>query len=301
MLGPMRIFLPFLGCFFFLATAVAQTTLQVVTKRIDKDFTYRDGYEVNIDGDRAEVYIESWDQSTIRVHLELISKNVDREKAEQDLEHMQYSAQKDKNKIYLRNYLAAIEGDSKPESQLKAIYRIYLPEQCPVYLKNSYGLANISNLINKLRINSRFSRIGLNNIQGAMDINTQFGDLFGQNLNGDVSVVSRRSDVTLKNMKGRYDINAQYGILRLYAANEGLLGLDLHADKSQVFLYNSKLTAFSYDLTVQNGRLDSPNELKFKILDQKDPNIRKVTFRPNKEYYPNMTISITFGDLTIGK
>jgi hypothetical protein len=301
MLGSMRIFLSLFCCLYLLTSAVAQTTLQVVTKRIDKDFPYKEGYEVNIEGDRAEVYIESWNQSTIRVHLELVSKNVNREQAEQDLERMQYGATKEKNKIYLRNYFTSPDGADKPESQLKAVYRIYLPEKCPVYLKNNYGLANISNLINKLRINSRFSRIGLENIQGTMDINTQFGDLFGQNLNGEVNVVSRRSDITLKNMKGRYDINAQYGLLRLYAANEGLLGLDLHADKSQVFLYNTKLTSYSYDLTVQNGRIDYPNELKFKILDQKDPNIRKVTFRPNKEYYPNMTISITFGDLTIGK
>jgi hypothetical protein len=62
----MRIFLSLLCCIFFLATAVAQTTLQVVTKRIDKDFAYRDGYEVNIDGDRAEVYIEKCRQRTSR-------------------------------------------------------------------------------------------------------------------------------------------------------------------------------------------------------------------------------------------
>lgn len=298
----MRCFLLFIWTGLLLPVlGLGQNTLQVVAKQIDKDFIYREGYEVNIEGDRAEVYIETWDQPLVRLRLELIAKHPRREQAQRDLEKMLYSTQREKNKIYLRNYLAGDDPNAKPESQIKAVYRITLPEKCPVYLKNSFGLVNISNLINRLRLNTKFSNIGLQNVRGNLDINTQFGDLLGQDLNGQVKIVSRRSDITLKNMRGTYDINAQYGILNLYAANNGLLGLKLHAERSDVFLYNQKLSGFSYDLTLNHSAIDYPNELKFNILTQKDPNIRQVTFRPNKEFYPNVTISITFGDLTIGK
>ncbi|HOY16455.1 MAG TPA: hypothetical protein PLC89_04140 [Haliscomenobacter sp.] len=295
-----RIFLS-LSLWSIMQMAAAQNNpVQVVTKRIDKEFSYRDGYEVNIDGERAEVRIETWAKPTIKIQIDLIAKNSDKEQAEKDLEKMRYLAQRVKNKIYLRNYLDMPDGAPELQSQLKAVYVIMVPEDCPVYLKNNYGFADIKNLMSSLRLNTRFSRIGLENIKGNIDINTTFGDLFADKLDGNVKVASRRSDITFKQMRGSYDINAQYGILNFFAT-DGLLDFNLEADKSTVFFHNLNPQTLSYNLSVQNGRVEYPNELKFKLLDMKDTGIKKITFKPNKEYYPNVTISITFGDLYIGK
>lgn len=295
-----RIFL----CFSFLSIlqlGFAQNgTMQVVTKRIDKSFSYRDGYSLNIEGERAEVRVETWSKPEIKVQVELIAKHSKKEQAEKDLEKMRYVANKEKNKIYLRNYLDVPEGSPEPQSQMKATYVIMMPEECPIYIKNNYGLIDAKDLMSSLKLNTRFSRIGLENIMGNIDINTSFGDLFADKLDGNIKVASRRSDITLKHMRGRYDIDTQYGILNFFAT-EGLLDFNLNADKSTVFFHNLQPNAFSYNLSVQNGRVDYPNELKFKLLDMKDTGIKKITFKPNKEYYPNVTISITFGDLYIGK
>lgn len=295
-----RIFL----CFSFwsiLQLGFAQNgTMQVVTKRIDKTFSYRDGYSLNIEGERAEVRVETWSKPEIKIQIVFTAKHSKKEQAEKDLEKMRYITNKEKNKIYLRNYLDVPEGSPEPQSQMVANYVIMMPEECPIYIKNNYGLIDAKDLMSSLKLNTRFSRIGLENIIGDIDINTSFGDLFADNLDGNIKVVSRRSDITLKHMRGRYDINAQYGILNFYAT-EQLRDFNLKADKSNVFIHTLQPGAFSYNLSVQNGRIDYPNELKFKLLDMKDTGIKKITFKPNKEYYPNVTISITFGDLFIGK
>lgn len=295
-----RIFL----CFSFwsiLHLGFAQNgTMQVVTKRIDKTFSYRDGYSLNIEGERAEVRVETWSKPEIKIQIVFTAKHSKKEQAEKDLEKMRYITNKEKNKIYLRNYLDVPEGSPEPQSQMVANYVIMMPEECPIYIKNNYGLIDAKDLMSSLKLNTRFSRIGLENIIGDIDINTSFGDLFADNLDGNIKVVSRRSDITLKHMRGRYDINAQYGILNFYAT-EQLRDFNLKADKSNVFIHTLQPGAFSYNLSVQNGRIDYPNELKFKLLDMKDTGIKKITFKPNKEYYPNVTISITFGDLFIGK
>jgi hypothetical protein len=274
--------------------------LQVVTKRVDRDFAYREGYVVNIDGIKAEVDIETWEKSSIKVQIDLIAKHPNKQQAEKDLEQMKYLAQRDKNNIYLRNYLQSGQDGKEPESQMKVIYHVYLPANCPVYLKNAYGQAEVSNLINSLRVNSRFSKIQLENIKGMIDLNTNFGDIFAEKLDGNISIVSRRSDITLKEMRGRYNVKAEYGILNFYATDE-LVNFNLVADRSRVFFHNFNPATFAYNLSVQHGRVDYPNDLKFKFLEMKDSGIKKVTFRPNKEYYPNVTISISFGDLHIGK
>ena len=296
-----RIFLS-LGFWSILHLVMAQSSAaqQVVTKRIDKTFSYREGYSLNIEGERAEVRVETWSKPEIKVQIELSAKHSKKEQAEKDLEKMRYVTNKEKNKIYLRNYLDVPEGSPETQSQMKAIYIITMPEECDIYIKNSYGLIDAKALRSSVKLNTRFSKIGLDDIMGDIDINTSFGDLFADNLDGNIKVVSRRSDLTFKHMRGRYDIDAQYGILNFFAT-EQLRDFNLRADKSNVFIHTLQPGAFSYNLSVQNGRVDYPNELKFKLLDMKDTGIKKITFKPNKEYYPNVTISITFGDLFIGK
>lgn len=282
-------------------TVHAQTAnlVQVVTKRINKEFAYREGYEVNIDGDKAEVYIETWDQPLIRIQLDIVARHPDRNTAQRDLETMQYLAQRVKNKIYLRNYLSTAEGTPEVSSRLKVVYLIKVPADCPVYLKTNYGLADVENLSNRLRINSRFSQIGLQNIQGWMDINTFFGNLTGQKLDGNAAITSRRSDITLKDLNGRFDINAQYGVLNIFAAS-GLLDLNLKADHSQVFLHTPDLASFHYNISTQHSKLQLPSGMKF-LINETAPGIKKVTFRPKSEFYPNISISVSFGELFLGK
>ncbi len=287
------------GLLTFFGNAQQNTVLQVVTKRINKEFAYKDMYEVNIDGDRAEVSIETWDQPVIRIQIDLVAKHPDKETATRDLEYLQYITQRVKNKIYLRNYLSVPEGQGEPESKLKAVYLIKVPAECPVYLKTNYGQADIENLSNRLRVNSRFSQINMQNIRGWMDINTFFGELFGTKLDGNVAITSRRSDMTLRDLSGRFDINAQYGILNIFAST-GLLDLNLHADNSQVFLHTPDLAGFHYNLIAQNSKLQLPSGMKFQI-NETAPGVKRVTFQPKSEYYPNITVTVNLGSLFIGR
>lgn len=296
------LFLPLLGTLLagLLLPAYGQDqTVQVVTKTIDKSFGFNEGYELNIEGERAEVYIEASDQVGITVQLELTARHPDEAVARRDLEYMQYMVRRVKNKIYLRNYLKQPDGAPSPESQIRAVYRIQVPPNCPVYTKNTYGIVEASQLTNSLRVNSQFSRIGLSNVAGVIDLQTRFGDIIGERLDGQVNIASRRSDITLREMRGSYDINAQYGVLNFYAS-EGLLDLQLTADKSEVFLHNVDLQAFSYELSAKNGNIYYPDELNFNL---KEPEIglKQVSFRPSSEYYPNISVSITFGDIHVSK
>lgn len=277
----------------------AQVKVQVITKKIEKTFPYRNGYEVNVEGEKAEVIVESWDKDEIKVLLELTAQHPDKSIAERDLDEIKYLADKVKNKIYLRNYLSKKEENAEPQAQLSAKYTIYVPEKCPVYLKNYFGTINVSNLFNSVKINSQFSKIALENIQGMMDVNTRFGDLIGANLDGDMVLNSRRSDITLKNIKGNYDLTTQYGIVKLWA-HKDLLSLKVNADKSDVFLYNINPGQFAYNLSSQNGTIDFPNNLKYNTL-QNTKEVKRIQFKPVTEYYATITVSVSFGNIFVGK
>jgi hypothetical protein len=277
---------------------LGQDQVHVITKKIHRDFVYHEGYEVNIDGDRAEVHIQPSLENKILIDIEIIAKNPDQEQAKIDVEKMASIVKRLKNKIYIRNYLDLDEAE-RPSSQIKVIYNITVPAVCPVYAKISYGIADFAELTNSIRVNSKFSQVNLNNISGSVDLSTQFGDIIGQTINGNVTIGSRRTNITLKDIQGNFDIDAAYGMIQIYA-DAGLLDLNLDAEKSQVLLFNSDLQNFRYNLTTVSSPIQYPDELNFK-LQQVEPNVQRINYTPNNEFFPNITVKVTFGSLQIDK
>ncbi len=279
--------------------ASAQNTVQVISKKIEKDFSYRNGYEVNVEGERAEVIVESWEKNDINVLIEIYVKHPDKATAERDMEAVHYLADRVKNKIYLRNYLSVKEGTPKPVSIIYVKYTIRVPRECPVYLKNYFGTVNVNNLFSRLKINSEFSKIGLENIQGFMDVKTRFGDLSGQNLDGDMFVDARRSDVLLQDLKGRYDLKAMYGTIEIFAGKD-IVDLNIDADKAKVILHTPNPALFGYAINVSQGDIQFPKGMNFNFLEN-TAELKKIQFKPNQEFYATFTIAVSFGDIFIGK
>jgi hypothetical protein len=273
--------------------------LHQVSKRLEKTFAYQPGYEVNIEGEKADVVIETWDRAEIGITLEMNARHPEKAVAEADVEKIRYLAKRIKNKIYIRNYISLQEGEKEPESNLHTKYTIKVPEECPVYLKNYFGVADVSNLSNRFRFFGEFTKIGMKNISGHIDLRSRFGDINGNTLDGQVSIASRRSDVSLENISGSYDIDAQYGLVAIYSIGE-LLNLDIKAEQGDVFLFDPRIREYGFNLQAQNGKVHVPESLEMELLSN-STDIKKLNFKPRQEFYPNITISVTFGDLHIQK
>lgn len=272
----------------------AQNSFKVVSKRIDKSFPYQEAYSLNIDGEKAEVSIETWDKPLVLIQMEIIAKNQDREVASRDIEKMKYLIQRVKDNLYVRNYLSS-EGEN-PTSLIKVIYIIKVPASCPVYLKNNYGVASIKNLNNQVRINSRFSKIGLENIHGNMKIESVFGDLLGTDLWGDITLNARRSDMFFQKLYGNVNINAEYGLIKLLLDSR-LKSLNLNAVNSEVFILGDNPFQMGMDIQVKNGELDFPLHPKYKVKEQKELGLRTLLIPAAKDQMIPITIRINLGDL----
>jgi hypothetical protein len=277
---------------------MGQTTFQVVTKTITKSFPYKEGAEFNIEGERAEIQVETWSKNEVKVVLELVSKHTSRKTAEADLAKMKYSSAQHGNKIYFRNNLTESSSGKETESDLKAIYTITLPANCPLYLKNNYGVASVINLSKEVRINSEFSKIYLENLKGKLGINSFFGDIEGHHLEAIANITSRRSDITLHDIRGNWNINSQFGVLKFFTnPSPELLLLNIDAEKSDVYFFDPKPNAYGYTLTAHYGNITVPRDLKFNFLTNSDQ-LKKAVFS-SKLGSSNISIKISFGDIVI--
>lgn len=287
---------PSLLVLLLLATVVsAQSTLKVITKSIDKTLEYKKGYEVNIEGEKAEVVVQTWDKDEVKVNIELIAKHPDLDVAKKDIEKMRYIMDRKGKKIYIRNFVAIIKGGEKPESNLKAKYVIYLPSSCPVNLSNYFGKANVSNLDNQLDIESEFCKLWLSDLSGKVSVDTRFGDVDGVRLDGKVKIKSTRSNITLKELKGVYDIKAKYGVLKIYA-NRDMVDLNINAEKSDVHFFNPEDEEYNYNLMASYGEISVPQNMKFDLSESM--NVKQASLTPSNKH-ATVTINITFGNINI--
>lgn len=293
--------LSFLFIFFMftnLLLSQEKEMIHVITKRINKVFPYAEGFEVNVEGNNAEIFIQTWKENRISVEIELISKHPDEAIALEDLERIKYLTERVKKKIYLRNYVTTEEG--KPtKSVLKAKYIIYVPEECPVYLKNHFGSTNVQDLVNQLRIFSNYSPINLDNIKGSVEMRTHFGDISGQSLNGNFDIKANRSNIDLQEIVGNYNISANYGSINLMAGN-GLIDLNINGMKTDVKLWNIDPDTHQHQLVVYHGNVKLPNGLQFQFTEN-TPEVKRIFFKATKEYSATITVNVSFGNLTVEK
>lgn len=295
-----RYFTALLICFGCLPLLQAQesVTLQVVTKNVKKTIPFKNGYEVNIEGEKADLTIRTWDKESVSISLDLVSKHPDKKVAVQDLESMRYVADRIGKKIYIRNYVALAKGSEKPSSKLKAKYIITIPAKCPVNLTNSLGAASINDLSNELTVESEFCNIQLRNIKGEVNIRTRFGDVEGEQLSGKVNIFSQRSNVTLTDLKGVFEIKAKYGAIWI-DADESLVDLTINAEKTDVHFLQSQVGEYRYALRAEYGRITVPEFMQFDFT-EKTNDIQQAILSPEVQQ-ATVNISTSFGNIVIGR
>ncbi len=278
---------------FFTLPLFAQTTLRVATKNIEKTIAYKKGYELQIEGDKADIVVSSSKKDEIKIIVELISKHPDAAQAQKDLDKIKFSAELKDKKVIVRNYTES-KKDEKLLATVKARYLITVPEDCPVFLKNSYGKTNISNIASAINVYNEFCTIILNNLRGSANIETKFGDITGKRLDGRFKFTSRRSDITLSQLRGNYDLNSNYGTLRILA-DVAPIGLTINGEKTDVY-FTPYSKQNSYNLTANHGDIFVAKTLGFSP--DGDSNKRFAHFKPANAP-ATVSISVNFGNIRI--
>ncbi len=287
-------------CIFLLISSdlSSQEILEVVTKKIEKTLDYSSDYRLNIEGERADVLINTWHESKVKVELTLLAKHRDLQVARQDIEIITYQIERRGKIIFIQNTMKTSEDADKPSSILQAHYVITIPEHCPLNLKNYFGKADINDLKKQVVINSEYCKIKLTNIEGDVSIETRFGDVVGMGITGNINILSTRSDITLTQLKGSIDIRAKYGLIKI-DADKSLIDLNIDAEKSDIMFLNPATETYSYNLTAYYGKIDVPEKMDFNFM-EKTSTLNKAELRlPSNA--GKVSIRTSFGNIVIAR
>ena len=77
--------------FVLVSVSFGQTTLKVASKSLKEHFNYLPGMEVNVEGQKAEIVIETWDKNSVEIIIDFIAKHPSEMIAKKDLKCIKYS------------------------------------------------------------------------------------------------------------------------------------------------------------------------------------------------------------------
>ena len=276
-----------------IGTVRAQGILQVATKRIEKNIPASTVRILHIYAELADIEITTWDKPEISMMLELSARHPDKNTAANDLLKVQYIADRDGKDYYLRNYIVLKTGESKPESNLRARYKIHLPASCAIDLKNSFGTITLKGLTNSLQLKADFCTTNLLEIKGKGQMQLSFGELKANEISGTFTFLSDHTKMSLQSMAGAIKVDAAYGDIELFPTN-ALTSLGIKSKKAEVTLQIGNWQNFDYVIQGAYATIRLPDGFKWK---RNTADFKEASF--NKNQLTNVDINAEFGRVTV--
>lgn len=271
---------------------LAQTTLQVVTQTVQKTVTWKPGYEVEINGEKAEVVVEPATGRQVSARAELTAKHPNLDSAKADVNAWKFVVSTVGKKIYIRAYIGLPAGKPLPVSNLKAKIIVQIPGACPVNLRNRFGQARLDHLDGAVALDGEFCSFNLNNLSGKVQVDSRYGNVEGHNLGGPVAVQAKRADVSLTDIRGDCRVTNEYGAVRV-DAGQSTGNLTVEATKSDVTVGVSRQPRHNFELRAEYGQIHTPQNLPFVA-----PNGQSASWQQGLGR-PLVRIVTSFGKITV--
>lgn len=272
---------------------LAQGTLQVATKTVEKTVGTPTVRTLHINAEKADIELIAWEKTEISVVLELSSRHPDKATATTDLAKLQYIADRNGRDYFLRNYILLKEGESKPLSNLKARYTIHLPSSCSIDLKNTFGTISLKGLMNNIQLKADFCTTSLSDLRGGGFVATNFGELKGDEVSGAFSFSSDHTNLRLEHIGGAIKVDALYGNVEIFPS-PNLTSLAIQSKKAMITMLAKNWQQFDYTINGAYTAMKLPNGFKWK---RNSADFKDAFFSKNQ--LVNVQINTEFGKLTI--
>ena len=275
---------------------LAQVTLQVVSKNVEKTVPWKPGMELIVNGEKADVTVVPTDSATISVAAELSAKHPSLDTAQADVNTWQLVVNTVGKKVYIRAYVGVQSGKRAPVSNMRAQIKIRAPRQCAVNLSNRFGKARLEHLDGPVALSGYFCRFDLYALNGELQVESEHGSVDGKELKGTVDIKSKRADVTLQQTAGNCSLQTEYGSVHLYTDTQSG-NVRITAQMTDITLSGLEANSHNYRLKTRYGNLDVPDKFDQSGSTEKE---HSAIYQVKLES-PSIEVEPSFGHIKVEK
>ncbi len=273
----------------------SQQKVHVLTKTIKKEFKAKDKTLI-VKSEKSTVNVTSWDNDFFYIEIKLISKNLDKKLAENDLAIIKYEVTETNTTYLLSNYFSS-EKYRKITSNLSTIYNIKAPKGAKLSIINIYGNINIESISSTTSLKNSFGEIHIKDALGSYNVNSYYSDTWIENADLILKCFADKSDIELNNISGSLNIKSNYGKINLLPGTR-LQKVEIDSKRTSVFFETSSIDKYCYNLSTKSSKIRLPEKWKSKII-KKDGYIQfKQIEIPDK---PSINIKTSYCEILIKK
>jgi hypothetical protein len=281
----------------FVPKAFSQTSVQVVTKVVEREFAYVEGEPIRLNAQKADITIKGWNRPAVSVRLRLVAKHPDKAIAEREVAYHQYLMQASGNELELSNRFVIPQRAGKLQSQLKVIYDVNLPARALLQLTNSFGDLRLSDLSGDVTIKFEFGRLSLDDMEGKLTITSDYGDIDGRNLNAVLVCKAEKADISLRELGGSSRILSRYGKLTIVPNATTLDALHIEAARTEILFAPRRLTDFRYDVITTFADIRVPESVVGEL--GRYGSKQTFTYQPPGARKPEIQIQTSYSPVVI--
>lgn len=185
---------------------------------IGEEYTYKDiqqiapplPAELHVFNSHGRVEVLGSDRENIEIELEKQIWNRKQKRADEVSKTLNIGVSTEENRIQI-----TVTDEDLKRRRFRTNFKIYIPRNMPVNIKNSYGEVRVE-AVGESRIVNRSGSVTALDIAGRLYVNNSYNDVSLTNVSADCEVDSHHSSVEVENIKGSLKVTHRYGRVSAY-------------------------------------------------------------------------------------
>ncbi len=268
-------------------------------KRFTQTYPLRKGQRVEIDNKYGDVIISSWNRREVKADV-IISVYAGSERhADEILERINIESNEGEP-VSFRTKLSGNISNGK-QVVMEIAYKVYLPAENPLSLKNQFGSTHIPDWSGALHIDQSYGNLATGNISNASDLKVSFGSLSAKAIsNGNINI--SYSNLIIDQLKGNINARIDFCGKSKITLQKGIEKLDLKSSYSELTLQLTDALSAVLNIHTNYGDLRNKsgvlinNETKEKKY---GPTFNKVFSGKAGSGNSEINISSSFGEVIL--
>lgn len=236
----------------FASHSASSQQLAEKRKTVDKSYKVNASTELRITNKFGDIEINSWDKSEFSIKVEIVGKGKNEDRAEYILDAIDLDINESSSEVSFSTEIEKMKN--KNNEGFEVNYTISMPEDNPLYIKNSFGDVYMGDRNNDLDITVAYGSMKVGNVQGETDLKLSFGSGSISNVNnGELTVKYSSfeigvadnlnleqgfSDIEIESAN-MLDLESKYGSVEIEQANN--IEADVHFSGFEIDELTGKL------------------------------------------------------------
>ena len=221
----------------------------------------------------GEVNISSEDRDDIAVDFEVIIESNTEARLKEAQEEIELEMIEDNGQLSIRMLRPEDETNLEVQTNLK----VRAPRDLTLELSNDFGLIQLTDWQQEVKIDSSYSSVRLNDLEGFLHLRADFSDLEINNLSSDLEIRTRHGNASINNLTGNIRLDSRFTNYEIENSLVSLQGdisygglqaseitgsVDLDSDFAGITLtLPADIEGWGFDIETRNGSISTGREL----------------------------------------